>query len=106
MKNNAKTIISKFLRFLKDEGAYENYIIAFNKQENYKWRNLFSSIFTNNTQIYPVLISIINKYKNTHIKTKHTFFLSAAFNWKSTSQGVTYWSKITEKWNELQYNDN
>jgi len=106
MKNNAKTIICKFLRFLKDEEAYDNYIIAFSKQENYKWRNIFPYIYTNNTQIYPVLESIINKSNKASIKTKHTFFLSAVFEWQNTSQGSTYWMNITQKWGELQCNDN
>ena len=106
MKNNAKTIISKFLRFLKDEEAYDNYIIAFSKQENYEWRNIFPNIYTNSTQIYPVLESIINKSNNTRIKTKHTFFLSAVFEWRNTSQGAVYWMNITQKWGELQCNDN
>ena len=71
MKILQEEIYPLFVKFLKQEGAYENY------KKYVK--------FDPSTDIYGYRYDLICHF----------------FNWKQTDEGWKYWSKINRKWNKL-----
>lgn len=71
-----------FIRFLKQNNAYEQYVINFNSIEGYEYRrylNLYSS--------------------NDFFKHENMLhFTGYPFVWNKTKEGWLYWEIIDEKW--------
>ena len=74
----------KFLRFLKEEGAYQLYI-----------DNLYKSHPTTDLDFWKFgLKKIFNE------KEKCAEAIFYAFCWRRTKQGHEYWSKLSNKWKD------
>ena len=67
----------QFIRFLKDNNAYEQYMF------NFKIHRLNPYKFTT---------------KEFFINTFYGDFLTHAFNWKDTIEGYNYWGVLDYKW--------
>ena len=73
--------IQQFIRFLKENGVYQKYKIAFNLDENNKKESL--DLFT----------FLAMNSMNT--------FISGAFWWDGTDDKFSYWSSFDYQWRQL-----
>ena len=78
------TAKQQFIRFLKDNNVYGNYMCAFENRELYKKRR--SSLKT----FFPTY--------------KPEQYLLCAFDWDYTNEGMRYWYNLHKKW--MHYLDN
>lgn len=73
----------KFLRFLKEEGVYSEWVYNIRKQHPTTdlmfWNFRFKAIFSE--------------------EGKCSGGISSAFCWDSTKQGYNFWLKLSNKWN-------
>lgn len=89
-----KEVIRHFLKFLKENGAYQMYKANIMKDVN---RNNYVG-FT-----YGIQLKIL--YNPSGDKRKFTIYLAEelinyAFCWAETSQGHDFWSYLSSKWHE------
>lgn len=68
-----------FIKFLKDNDAYEQYVFNFNKREKFRNKACPKNQFFS--------------------KTEDKAYILCAFTWSRTIEGWSYWNKFHEKWN-------
>ena len=67
-----------FIKFLKDNNIYEQFMFNFNKREEHRNNAIPKNQFFS--------------------KTKRKQYINYAFTWSHTKEGWTYWNKFHEKW--------
>ena len=72
-----------FIKFLKDNNAYEQYMA------NFKIHRIKNKELVNSNKFTP---------KEFFNNTLYGDFFAYAFFWKDTSQGYDYWNKLDGKW--------
>ena len=79
-----------FIKFLKDNNAYEQFMFNFKKDEEYRMYHLIK--FSSN-----------EFFKNEPIQN----YILHAFEWKNTSEGETFWGTMYHKWKKIyqQYHE-
>ena len=74
-------LLKRFIKFLKEEGAYEQYRTLILKQPNYNC----------------VKMSILSK----NIESQKSSLIMGAFTWHDTKEGCDFWREIHKKWIDL-----
>lgn len=80
-----------FLRFLKKNQAFHQYLRYFNSEEGTRYRK----------KIFPLWLNVIDIetfiQKSLNNQTWH-YLIANAFKWSDTDEGEVYWSSLHYQW--------